>query len=409
MTAIEVTADAAELGFDAARLDRIDRRLARFVDDGRLPGWQAVVSRRGEIVHASCYGQRDVANGLPIEPDTLYRIYSMTKPITSVAAMMLWEQGEFLLTDPVSNWLPEFAESRVYVAGSDIAPATVPATEPIRVHHLLSHTAGLTYGFMRAHPVDARYRNAGLDEFATADVSLAEMSQRWAAQPLVFQPGAEWQYSVATDVLGRLVEVIAGQPLDAFLDKQILGPLKMTDTSFMVSESNRPRLAELYTAAPTGFAKAGASLAEAVLRPRWPSGGGGLVSSAHDYHRFAEMLRRQGELDGVRLLAPATIALMTMNQLPNGLDLAGFGRPLYAETPMRGVGFGYGFSVTIDLAASRMAGSPGDYGWGGLASTAFTVDPARELSMSFFTQLIPSSALPIRPLLRQLVHQAILE
>ncbi len=409
MTAIEVSTDPAELGFDAARLARIDSRLARFVDEGRLPGWQTVISRRGEIVHASCYGQRDSANGLPIESDTLYRIYSMTKPITSVAAMMLWEQGEFLLTDPISTWLPEFAEPRVYVAGSDLAPSTVPATEPIRVQHLLSHTSGLTYGFMRSHPVDARYRNAGLDEFASTDASLAEMSQKWAAQPLVFQPGSEWQYSVATDVLGRLIEVISGMPLDAFFDKHILGPLGMIDTSFHVPEHQRHRLAELYTFAPQGFAKAGSGLADAVLTRRWPSGGGGLVSTAHDYHRFSQLLLRRGELDSVRLLAPATIALMTTNQLPGGQDIAGYGRPLFAETPLNGVGFGYGFSVTTDLPATGMAGSVGDYGWGGLASTAFTVDPALELTMCFYTQLIPSSALPLRPLLRQLVHQAILE
>ncbi len=408
MTGIEATADPAELGFDAERLARIDRRLGRFVDDGRLAGWQAVVSRRGQVVHASCYGRRDVANDLPIEPDTLFRIYSMTKPITSVAAMMLWEQGEFLLTDPISKWLPEFAEPRVYVAGSDLAPATVPAIEPIRVHHLLSHTAGLTYGFTRTHPVDARYRSAGLDEFAPSERTLAQMSQAWAAQPLVYQPGAEWLYSVATDVLGRLIEVISGVPLDAFFDKQLLGPLGMTDTSFVVAEDDRGRLAELYNATPDGFAKSTAAGA-AVLTPRWLAGGHGLVSSAADYHRFSQLLLRGGELDGIRLLAPSTLALMTTNQLPDGADLASFGRPLYAETPLRGVGFGYGLSRTIDVAASGMAGSVGDFGWGGLASTAFVVDPARELTMLFFTQLIPSTALPLRPLLRQLVHQAIID
>ncbi|MGI8667672.1 MAG: serine hydrolase domain-containing protein [Jatrophihabitans sp.] len=406
MTGIEVSTDPAELGFDAGRLARIDSRLARFVDEGRLAGWQVVVTRRGQVAHASCYGQRDVARNLPIEPDTLYRIYSMTKPVTSVAAMMLWEQGEFQLTDPIAQWLPEFAEPRVYVAGSDLAPATVPATEPIRVRHLLSHTAGLTYSFLRGHPVDARYRNAGLDEFANPGSSLAELSTRWAEQPLLFQPGSQWCYSVATDVLGRLVEVISGMSLNAFFDKHIIGPLGMTDTSFVVAEQHRNRLAELYTATPDGFARAG-SLAEAAFTERWPSGGAGLVSSAADYHRFSQLLLRGGELAGVRLLAPATVALMSANQLPGGVDLASFGRPLYAESPMRGVGFGYGLSTTIDVAASGMAASVGDYGWGGLASTAFTVDPARELTMLLFTQLIPSSALPLRGLLRQLVHQAI--
>jgi CubicO group peptidase (beta-lactamase class C family) len=408
MTGIEVTADPAEVGVDAGRLARLDHRLARFVDEGRLPGWQAAVSRRGRVVHASCYGQRDVAANLPVQPDTLFRIFSMTKPITSVAAMMLWEHGEFELTDPISRWLPEFAEPRVYLAGSDLAPATEPATEPIRVQHLLTHTAGLTYAFMRAHPVDARYRAAGLDEFTSVNGTLAEMSRRWAEQPLLFQPGSGWQYSVATDVLGRLVEVVSGLSLDAFFDKHILQPLGMTDTWFVVPEAERHRLAELYTATADGFGTAG-PLARIALTERWPSGGAGLVSSAHDYHRFSQLLLRGGELDGVRLLAPSTVRRMATNHLPGGADLATFGRPLYAETPLRGVGFGLGLSTTIDVVASGMAASPGDFGWGGLASTVFTVDPARELTMAFYTQLIPSSALPIRPLLRQLVHQALLD
>jgi CubicO group peptidase (beta-lactamase class C family) len=225
---------------------------------------------------------------------------------------------------------------------------------------------------------------------------------------LLFQPGSGWQYSVATDVLGRLVEVVSGLSLDAFFDKHILHPLGMTDTWFVVPEAERQRLAELYTATADGFGTAG-PLARIAFTERWPSGGAGLISSAHDYHRFSQLLLRGGELAGVRLLAPSTVRRMATNHLPGGADLATFGRPLYAETPLRGIGFGLGLSTTIDVVASGMAASPGDFGWGGLASTVFTVDPVRELTMLFFTQLIPSSTLPIRPLLRQLVHQALLD
>jgi CubicO group peptidase (beta-lactamase class C family) len=408
MGILRVDTDPAELGLDPERLARIDRRLARFVDEGRLPGWQTIVTRHGEVVHASRYGHRDVAADLPVEDDTLFRIYSMTKPITSVAAMMLWEQGELGLDDPIATWLPEFASPRVYRAGTDLAPATVPAIRPITVRHLLTHTSGLTYSFHRIHPVDAMYRKAKLDEFGDQGVTLADMSRSWADQPLVFQPGDEWLYSVATDVLGRLIEVVSGQPLADFFAEHILGPLGMHDTMFVVDGERAPRLAQLYQATADGFATVGA-VAKAAVSERWTSGGGGLSSTAYDYHRFTQLLLRGGELDGVRLLSPGTIARMRSNHLPGNVDIEAFGRPIYAETPMRGVGFGLGFSTTIDVAASAMAASTGDYGWGGMAGTAFTVDPELDLTILFFTQVIPPSALPIRQLLRQLVHAAVVD
>jgi len=406
MTSLDVELEPAAAGFDPDRLARLDRRLARFIDDGLLPGWQLVISRHGKVVHASCRGERDAARHLPIEPDTIYRIFSMTKPITALAAMMLVEQGELQLSDPISRWLPEFANPRIYVGGSDLAPSTVPATEPIRVRHLLTHTAGLTYAFLRANPVAMMYCDAGLDEFTSKAGTLAEMSQQWAAMPLVFEPGTQWQYSVASDVLGRLIEVVSGSSLDAFFDKHILGPLGMADTAFRVPADKRDRLAELYLATSSGFAPA-TSIAEAMLAERWLSGGAGLVSTAHDFHRFSQLLLHDGELDGVRLLAPASARLMHANHLPGGGDLASVGQPLYAEFPMHGVGFGLSVAPMLDVVASGMAGSVGDYGWGGFASTVFVVDPALELTFEFYTQLIPSSALPIRPLLRQLIHQAI--
>jgi CubicO group peptidase (beta-lactamase class C family) len=406
MSSIEVELEPAAAGFDPDRLGRLDRRLARFVDEGRLAGWQVVLSRHGKVVHASCRGERDVARHLPIEPDTIYRIFSMTKPITALAAMMLVEQGELLLTDPISNWLPEFANPRIFVGGSDLSPSTVPAGEPIRLRHLLSHTAGFAYGFLRANPVAMMYRNAGLDEFGAATNTLAQMSEQWATMPLVFEPGTEWQYSVASDVLGRLIEVVSGMPLDAFFDKHILGPLGMTDTSFRMPEEKRDRLAELYLTTPAGFTTA-TGIGEAIFTERWPSGGAGLVSTAADYRRFTQLLLQDGEVDGVRLLAPATARLMHANHLPGNQDLASVGRPLYAEFPMTGMGFGLSMATLLDVAAAGLAGSVGDYGWGGFASTAFVIDPKLDLTYEFYTQLMPSSALPIRPLLRQLIHQAI--
>jgi CubicO group peptidase (beta-lactamase class C family) len=408
MTRIEVELEPAAAGFDPDRLGRLDSRLGRFVDEGRLAGWQVVISRHGKVVHTSCRGERDAGRHLPIEPDTIYRIFSMTKPITALAAMMLVEQGEMLLGDPISRWLPEFADPRVYVGGSDLAPDTVPAGEPIRVRHLLTHTAGFAYAFLRSHPVAMMYRNAGLDEFARSTNTLAQMCQQWAGMPLIFEPGSEWQYSIASDVLGRLIEVVSGTPLDAFFDKHILGPLNMTDTGFRLPEDKRERLAELYLATPAGFTPA-SQIAEVIFTERWPSGGAGLVSTAYDYHRFTQLLLRDGELDGVRLVAPATARLMHANHLPGNQDLASVGRPMFAEFPMAGMGFGLSMATLLDLATVGIAGSVGDYGWGGFASTVFVVDPALDLTYELYAQLMPSSALPLRPLLRQLVHQAIVD
>ncbi|HEU5470464.1 MAG TPA: serine hydrolase domain-containing protein [Actinophytocola sp.] len=411
MTALTVTVDPAELGFDPVRLERIDRLLARYVDDGQLPGWLMLVARRGQIVHLTRYGQRDLAAGLPVELDTRWRIHSMTKPITSVAAMTLYEEGAFLLTDPIARWLPEFADMRVYTMGSALRPTTVPATEPIRVWHLLTHTAGLTYGFLHTHPVDAMYRAAGFEWSAGTGLTLADCCARWAELPLLFQPGAEWNYSVASDVLGRLVEVLSGKPLDQFLAERVLAPLGMTDTSFWVGADAKDKLAALYVADP----ESGRAVPDPLLGrapdhpPTFLSGGGGLVSTAADYHRFTQFLLRGGELDGTRLLGTRTLALMTRNHLPGGVDLETYGRPVHAEMPFRGVGFGLGFAVLLDPAAASTPSAAGEYAWGGAASTAFWVDPAEELTAVFFTQLRPSSTYPLRTQLRQVVYQALVD
>jgi CubicO group peptidase (beta-lactamase class C family) len=410
-TALRLDADPAELGFDAERLRRIDRHFDRYVDDGRLPGYLAVVARDGRIAHIASAGRRDLETGAPVELDTLWRIYSMTKPITTVAAMILWEEGAFELKDPVARFIPAFADARVYVRGSAQKPFTVPPVEPVRVWHLMTHTSGLTYGFHHTHAVDEIYRAAGFEWSMPPGLDLAACCDAWAGLPLAFQPGAEWLYSVATDVLGRIVEVVSGQPLDAFLAERIFAPLGMTDTAFHVAPELHHRLAALYAPDPkTGRAARFDQMGDAALRPPDAlSGGGGLVSTASDYHRFARMLLGRGELDGVRLLGPRTVRYMTRNHLPGGADLDAFGRPLFAETTFEGVGFGLGFSVVQDPVGGKSPSSAGEFGWGGAASTAFWVDPVERLTVLFFTQLLPSSTHPIRPQLHQLVHQALVD
>jgi CubicO group peptidase (beta-lactamase class C family) len=407
----QIAASPDTLGFDPARLKRIDSHFARYVDAGLLPGWQIVVTRRGEVVHASTYGQRDLAAGLPVADDTLWRIYSMTKPLTSVAAMMLWEEGHFELTDEVSRWIPAFANVRVYDKGPSLRPFTVPATEPIRVWHLLTHTAGLTYGFLHTSVVDALYRQAGFEWVWPAGLDLAGTCDRLAELPLLFQPGTAWGYSVATDVLGRLVEVVSGRHLDEFLAERVLRPLGMTDTRWWVDAEEAPRLATLYTANPAdGKAVRLDSLSDAALRePRVLAGGSGLISTAADYHRFTQMLLREGELDGVRLLGSRTVRYMTRNHLPGGRDLGALSTGGFAETTFEGIGFGLGFAVVENPVPMRTLSSPGEFYWGGAASTAFWVDPSEELTAMLFTQLLPSSIHPLRPQLRQLVYSALVD
>ncbi|WP_375484153.1 serine hydrolase domain-containing protein [uncultured Jatrophihabitans sp.] len=402
-----VETDPGELGFAADRLARLDTRIGRYVDDGLLAGWSLLLTRRGRIAHVTARGRRDAEANLPLELDTIFRIYSMSKPVTSLAAMMLWEQGAFELTDPVSRYLPAFAETRVFAGGSDLAPVTVPAVEPLRVWHLLTHTSGLTYGFHRAHPVDAMYRARG-GETGSAN-NLAGVVDGFASMPLLFQPGTEWNYSVSTDVLGRLVEVLTGQSLEDALRSMIFEPLGMTDTQFALPDAKRDRLAALYVARPGGGLARADAEAERVVAPTWFSGGGGLTSTLGDYHRFTQLLRNHGRLGDVRLIGDRTLRMMTRNHLPGGADLDTYGRALFAESPFRGVGFGLGFSVVLDPQAMHSPSSPGEYGWGGMASTAFWVDPVEDITAVFMTQLMPSSAYPLRSQLRQLVYSALVD
>ena len=404
-----VEQDPAEVGMDAERLARIDTHLARYVDDGRLAGWQVLVTRHGRTVHASVHGSRDLEAGLPVEPDTLWRIYSMTKPITAVVAMSLYEQGAFSLNDEVAKHLPEFADMRVLVGGNAEQPKTVPATEPIRMWHLFSHTAGLTYAFTRSSVLDEMYKLAGADPLVDPSADLAEMCRRWASLPLLFEPGTAWNYSVATDVLGRVIEVLTGETLEQAFSRLVLGPLGMSDTRWWVDGDDVDRLAALYVPNPAD----GTALrydvmgASALKPPALLSGGGGLVSTAADYARFTAMLLNGGALDGARVLSPRTLDYMTQNHLPGGGTLVSLGRGQFAETAYDGVGFGLGFGVNVDPVRSRVHTSPGEFTWGGLASTAFWVDRTEQVTAHFYTQLVPSSTYPIRTELRQLVYSAI--
>ena len=277
--------------------------------------------------------------------------------------------------------------------------------------HLLTHTSGLTYGFHHAHPVDALYREAGHEWGTPPGLDLAACCEQWASLPLLFQPGSEWNYGVSTDVLGRVVEVISGQSLDEFLSARVLGPLGMVETGFHAPEARpRPARRALHVPDPeTGRATRSPASDAAKRPPDCLSGGGGLVSSAGDYARFTRMLLRGGELDGVRVLGPRTLRLMTSNQLPGGADLEQYGRPLFSETTFDGVGFGLGFSVVENPVAARFPASRGEFAWGGAASTAFWVDPAERLEVLFLTQLLPSSTYPLRSQLHQLVHQALVD
>ena len=355
------------------------------------------------------YGHRDVEAGLPVEDDTVFRIYSMTKPITSVATMMLYEEGLFELKDPVSRWIPSFADVRVFTGGTAENPSTAPATEPVRIGHLLTHTAGLTYGFHHVHATDELYRNAGFDFGPPRGYDLEGCVDLCAGLPLVNEPGTRFNYSHATDVLGRLVEVLAGVPLDRFLRERLFEPLGMHDTAFWADGDKAERLGALYVPNPRdGSIFRYDPIGEAARRaPSYLSGGGGLVSTTHDYLRFCEMLRRGGELDGVRLLGPRTLASITTIHLPGGVDLEHFGQSTFSETAFDGVGFGLGFAVVIDPAAARTPSSPGEFSWGGAASTGFWVDPVEDVTAVFMTQLLPSSTYTLRAQFKQLVKAAL--
>ncbi len=395
-----------DVGLDPKALTRLDQHFAHQVDEGRLPGYLVAVSRHGRVAHLTTYGHRDVKAQLPVGTDTLWRMYSMTKPVTSVAALILIEEGRFGLDTPVADFLPAFAEPRVYVGGSGADTRTRPAEQPILIRHLLTHTAGLTFGFYRAHPVDALYREAGIQSSVAPDTDLKQTCEAYARLPLQFEPGTQWNYSVATNVLGRLVEVASGQDLDDFLAERIFAPLGMGDAGLCVNEAQAPRLAELYGEREDGGITPIAGL-PLHGRPRLLSGSGGMVASAHDYHRFMEFLRRRGELDGTRLLAADTIATMASNNLPGDADLRSYGSRVHREPGNAGLGFGLGVSVVTDPELTRSPAVLGSFGWSGVATTTFWVDPHHDLTVQFLTQLRPTGSHTVYPELKRLVHEAV--
>ncbi len=402
-----VEAKPEEVGLSSARLARIRPWMERYVAEKKLPGMLVLVARRGRVVFCDTHGQRDVEANEPVSEDTIFRIYSMTKPITATAIMMLYEEGRFQLDEPIWHFLPMFKEMRVYAGGSAQKYDTVPAKSPITFKQLLTHTSGLSYGFTGS-PVSPIYEAAKLD-FQTEDATLPQMMERLAKLPLLAQPGTEWNYSVSTDVLGALVETISGVPFDRFLRERIFDPLGLRDTDFYVYQGQRHRFAANYEKGKEGGMKlVDPPATSPYLKPRkLCSGGGGLVSTAPDYLRFARMLERKGALDGVRILGRKTVEYMTMNHL--GGDLASMGTPRFSETSYAGIGFGLGVSVVLDPAKAEVVTSPGVFAWGGAASTEFWIDPKEELVVIQLTQLLPSSSYPIRREMRALVYQALVD
>lgn len=398
-----------EAGFIPARLQHLDQFLqSRYLDTGRLPGALTLVHRRGQVAHLSALGMRDREREQPMAHDTLFRIYSMTKPITSVAFMMLVEDGLVALDEPVHHYIPQWRNLGVYEGGFIGTFKTRPTQRPMLIVDLLRHTSGLTYGFQQRTNVDAAYRRLRLDDYAGSGLTLDGMIDSLATLPLEFSPGTVWNYSVATDVLGYLVGKISGVPFEQFLRDRILTPLGMHDTHFTVPAEKQTRFAACYAATPDGGMRLqdDPQSSNYLRTPHFVSGGGGLVATIGDYLRFCRMLLAGGTLDGARILSPKTIELMTSNHLPGGKQLPDLSVSLFSEATYEGVGFGLGLAVTLDPARSLLPGSAGDYSWGGMASTYFWIDPREELIVIFMTQLMPSTTYPLRRELRTAVYSA---
>ena len=391
------------MGISESRIENVHALAKGYVDRGAFPGYACIVSS-GEDVWFRAYGMRDVELALPVERDTIFRLHSMTKPITTAALMMLHEEGRFQLDDPVARYIPSWANLAVFEEGDEDSYSTTVPERPMMVKDLLMHTSGLTYGFMYSHPVDALYRKRGI-----GGGDLQAMVDALADIPLRFSPGTRWSYSHATDICGHLVQVLSDTDLDVLVRERITEPLGMADSGFCVPPAALERFAAAYQYLEDGrFARQDDSQARPYRgRPKLLSGGGGMVGTIDDYHRFAKMLLGRGELGGVRLLGRKTVEYMTTNQLPGNRDLAGMGQRVFSETPFEGIGFGLGFSVVLDPAAANVLDSPGDFGWGGAASTYFWVDPREQLVVVFMTQLRPSSSYPIRRELKTAVYQAL--
>lgn len=393
-------------GLSAKRLQRITDHLDRsYVAKGKIAGCQALVARHGHIAYFHSLGYADLERRTPMAEDTIFRIYSMTKPITSIALMGLWEQGHFQLNDPVSRFIPEWEQMTVYVSGEHDDMETRPAAGPITFRHILTHTAGLSYGFTN-HPVDRAYGSNAI--IRGNGETLESFVRKLATVPLMYDPGTRWMYSYATDVCGYLVQQISGVRFDEYLRQTIFEPLGMNDTSFWVPPEKLPRLAANYTRNPQKELQLidDPQNSTYASEPTFFSGGGGLTSTTADYLRFAEMLRCGGELDGERIIGSRTLRMMTRNFLPEGRDLAHSAIGLFSETRYEGIGFGLGFATTLDGVKSGVP-CEGDFFWGGAASTYFWVDPGEDLICIFMTQLMPSTTFDFRGQLKDIVYAAI--
>lgn len=391
---LPVAAPAEDVGLSAERLARIRAVFAEDIERGELAGAVALVARRGKVAYFEPLGERD--EGQPMRRDAIFRIASMSKPITSTAVMILFEEGRFLLDDPVSRYLPELANLKVVVPGNGDGPlVTEPAKEELTIRHLLTHTSGLIYSAFHPGPLAQAYDRAGI-----WNGDLAGLVEKLGTLPLAHQPGTAWEYGVSTDVLGRLVEVVSGKPFGTFLEERIFAPLGMRDTAFYVPPAKHDRLAAHYRARDEGGLERAPVAFDASAPPRLPSGGGGLMSTAGDYARFLQMLLNGGELDGVRILGRKSVELMTVDHV-RGLPRAGILPDNY--------GFGLGFAVLGELGRSGIPGSPGTYTWSGIFNTFFWVDPQEELIGVFMTQITPFGYRSLHQRFRVLVYQAIVD
>lgn len=401
--------------FIPGRLERVTEHLQRhYIEPRKIAGCQTLVAVGGEVAYTSELGHADLARDRPLASDTIFRIYSMTKPITSVALMMLYERGLFQLNEAVTRILPEWRDQRVWVSGEGDSLQTEAPKRPVTFRDLLCHTGGLTYGNLLAgigapesvHPVDDIY--AKLKVRRSRDETLADLIEKLGRVPLRYQPGEHWMYSLSTDVCGALVERLSGQRFDKFLAEHIFGPLGMKDTGFFVPEDKLARFAACYRRAADKSLQLTDDPQTSQYRsePKFFSGGGGLVSTLADYHKFCEMLRRGGEYAGARILGPQTLRMMHANHLPNGQQLTDLAIGTFAETRYDGVGFGLGFASTVDKVKAGSA-CQGEFYWGGAASTTFWVDPREDLVVVFMTQLVPSATFDFRGQLRSLVYSAL--
>lgn len=394
--------------FDHTRLKRVSDVCRRYVDEGKMAHTDVQIADRNGVVFRDVYGHADIASGTALTTESIFRIYSMTKPITSLIIMQMYEEGTLLLEDPISRFLPELANPKVFIGGSDISPKLRAAEREPTIQDLLRHTAGYTYGWARLGPVERLYRNDDLGSLSSPSYDLEGFIATLAEKPLCFDPGTAWRYSVATDVLGAAIQRIEGDTLGAVMRRRVFDPLDMVDTGFFVPPEKTERFTSLYSTINGLSVSDRREGSYFCSQPSFESGGGGLVSTTRDYQQFATMLLNHGALGGNRLIGRKTLEYMAINHLPNGLSVPELSTGGFSEAYRFGTGYGLGFSIVTDTAAHAALVSHGEYGWGGAASTVFWIDPVEAITVIFMTQLMPSSAYPIRRELRATINQALL-